>query len=77
VQSSAKSDQIPLRVRIAPARCQGHNRCRAIAPAIFDVDDYGQATVLNDGVVPPELEARVRLAAANCPELAISVEQDG
>jgi ferredoxin len=41
---------------------------------LFDVDDYGQALVLNDGEVPPELEAKARLAVANCPEYAISIE---
>jgi len=77
VQSTPTSDQTLLRVHVDAARCQGHNRCRAIAPAIFDVDDYGQAVTLNDGVVPPGQESRARLAAANCPEMAIRVEQDG
>jgi ferredoxin len=38
---------------------------------VFDVDDYGTATALNDGVVPPELEERAKLAVQNCPEYAI------
>lgn len=65
-----------LRVRVDASRCQGHNRCRAIAPALFEVDDYGQATVVGDGTVPAGLEDRARLAEANCPELAITVRQD-
>ncbi len=63
-----------MRVIIDPDKCQGHNRCYALAPELFDVDDYGQALVLNDGEVPPELEAKARLAVANCPEYAISIE---
>jgi ferredoxin len=66
----------PLRVRVDAARCQGHNRCRAIAPALFEVDDYGQATVVGDGRVPEELKDRAGLAVANCPELAITIEND-
>lgn len=63
-----------MRVIIDSDKCQGHNRCYALAPELFDVDDYGQAMVLNDGEVPPELEAKARLAVANCPEYAISIE---
>jgi ferredoxin len=57
-------------------KCQGHNRCYAIAPELFDVDDYGYATELNDGVVPAELEEKARLAVSNCPEYAISIEEE-
>ncbi|MCH7511482.1 MAG: ferredoxin, partial [Chloroflexi bacterium] len=42
----------------------------------FDVDDYGDAHERNDGVVPPELEAKARLAVKNCPERAISIVDD-
>jgi ferredoxin len=64
-----------MRVLIDSEKCQGHNRCYALAPELFDVDDYGQALVIGDGVVPPELESKARLAVANCPELAITIEE--
>jgi ferredoxin len=35
------------------------------------VDDYGQSTEIGDGTVPTGLEAKARLAIANCPEYAI------
>ena len=41
---------------------------------LFDVDDYGNAFELNEGVVPAGLEDKARLAAANCPEFAIIIE---
>ena len=63
-----------MRVFVDEEKCQGHNRCFAIAPELFDVDDYGTAFALNDGVVPAELEDKARLAAANCPEFAIAIE---
>jgi len=44
-----------------------------LAPELFDVDDYGIATALNDGEVPAELEAQAKLAVENCPEYAIEV----
>ena len=40
-----------------------------------DVDDYGQAVVIGDGNVPPELVERARLAVANCPEFAITITE--
>ena len=40
----------------------------------FDVDDLGNAFELNDGIVPSGLEDKARLAVANCPEFAITIE---
>lgn len=61
------------RIELDLARCQGHNRCYLLAPELFDVDELGQAVVVGDGVVPPGLEKKARLAEANCPEFAIRV----
>jgi ferredoxin len=62
-----------MRVAIDAAKCQGHARCYAVAPGLFDVDDYGQSSVRGDGAVPAEMEDAARLAVANCPEFAVSV----
>jgi ferredoxin len=64
-----------MRVHVDPSKCQGHNRCYALAPELFDVDDLGNAFELNDGVVPAALEDKARLALANCPEFAITIEE--
>jgi ferredoxin len=64
-----------VKIRLDAAKCQGHGRCYALSPDVFDSDDYGQAVLLlADGDVPAELEAAARLAADNCPEYAITVE---
>ena len=60
-----------MRIHVDSELCQGHNRCYAIAPELFDVDDYGYATERGDGDVPAGLEDKARLAIANCPEIAI------
>ncbi len=65
-----------MRVHLDSEKCQGHNRCYALAPELFDVDDYGQAVLLVDGDVPDELREKARLAASNCPEFAIKVMED-
>jgi ferredoxin len=65
-----------MKIRVDTERCQGHNRCYALAPELFDVDDFGQAIVLGDGNVAPGLEHKARLAVANCPEYAITLEEE-
>ncbi len=65
-----------MRIRVDPDKCQGHARCYGLAPTLFDVDDYGLASVVGDGAVPADLEGKARLAIANCPEYAIE-ELDG
>jgi ferredoxin len=67
------SEPIQLRVSVDPQRCQGHNRCYAIAPELFEIDDLGNSHAVGDGLVPPELQEKARLAEANCPEEAVSI----
>ena len=63
-------------LRLDAEKCQGHNRCYALAPELFDVYDYGQSVLLVEGDVPEELWAKARLAVSNCPEHAISILED-
>ena len=62
-----------MRIHVDSEKCQGHNRCYALAPELIDVDDYGNAMVIGDGDVPAELEEKARLAVAKCPEFAITI----
>ncbi len=61
-----------LRVAVDGRKCQGHNRCMALCPDVFEADEYGYS-VVKQPEVGPELEAKVRLAEQNCPERAITV----
>ena len=65
-----------LRVRVESERCQGHNRCCSLAPELFEADELGNARVKGGGTVSPALEAKARLAVANCPEHAIRLSQE-
>ena len=65
-----------LRVGVDGDRCQGHNRCCSIAPELFEADDLGNARVKGDGTVSAALEAKARLAAANCPEHAVRISHE-
>ena len=66
-----------MRVHVDPEKCQGHNRCYALAPELFEIDEYGYSSEVHDGVVPEGLEEKARLAVANCPEHAISSAEGG
>ncbi|MGQ0669141.1 MAG: ferredoxin [Actinomycetota bacterium] len=61
-----------LQVSVDGKRCQGHNRCIALCPDVFEADEYGYS-VVKLPEVGPELGEKVRLAEQNCPENAISV----
>lgn len=65
-----------MKIRVDPELCQGHNRCFALAPELFDIDDFGNASAKGGGIVPAELEAKARLAESNCPEFAVSIVED-
>jgi ferredoxin len=62
-----------LKVRVDRDKCQGHNRCKALAPELFDLDEYGNAREKGDGSVPAGLEDKAYLAKSNCPEFAVEV----
>lgn len=64
-----------MKVRVDRERCQGHARCAALAPELFVLDDLGNAWEAGDGTVPPALIDKAYLAKANCPELAIEVNE--
>lgn len=65
-----------MRIVLDSNKCQGHGRCYALAPQLFEPDDEGFAVLRCDGEVSADLEDEARLAADNCPEYAIEVRGD-
>ena len=64
-----------MKVRVDATLCQGHNRCYALAPDLFVLDDDGFSTAIGDGMVPPDREEAAELAADNCPEMAVLIDE--
>jgi ferredoxin len=64
-----------VRVRVDEDRCEGHGRCYALAPELFVPDDIGNSHEVGDGTVAVAMEHKARLAVANCPEHAITIEE--
>jgi ferredoxin len=61
-----------LQVEVDGRKCQGHNRCMALCPEVFEADEFGYSIVKRPEI-GAELEEKARLAEQNCPEHAITV----
>jgi ferredoxin len=64
-----------LKIRVDQDKCQGHARCKSLAPELFELDEFGNAHEIGDGSVPAGLEDKAWLAQTNCPEIAIEVTE--
>ena len=40
-----------MKVHVDEERCEGHGRCYALAPAVFEPDDLGDGKAIGDGTV--------------------------
>jgi ferredoxin len=65
-----------LQIRVDQDKCQGHARCKSLAPELFELDEFGNAHEVGDGSVPVGLEDKAWLAQSNCPEIAIEVTEE-
>ncbi|MDT7551533.1 MAG: ferredoxin [Pseudonocardiales bacterium] len=63
-----------MKISVDPQLCAGHNRCTAVAPHLFDIDDEGYASASGDGVVDEADREVAELARDNCPEQAITLD---
>ena len=64
-----------MKVRVDHDLCEGHGRCQAAAPEVFELRDDDQAHVLNERP-GEELRFKVERAARLCPRQAITVEEE-
>jgi ferredoxin len=64
-----------VKVRVDEAACEGHGRCYALAPEVFEADDHGHC-IVTEPEPTVALAAAARRGAENCPEHAIAVEEE-
>lgn len=64
-----------MKIKVKAGQCQGHARCAAIAPELFELDDNGYIA-FEERVVPAGQEALARRAVRACPERALLLEGD-
>jgi ferredoxin len=65
--------EAPMRVELNHALCQGHARCAALAPELFELDDNGYV-ITESHDLAADTEEAARLGAKVCPEKVISVQ---
>lgn len=66
---------MPITFTVDRSLCQGHGRCAALLPDVFDLDDNGFAVLVGSGSVPDKDSATATDVVASCPEGAIRAER--
>lgn len=64
-----------LRIVIDHELCNGHGRCAELLPSVFQLDAEGFSQIREDAATPER--AQLDRVIALCPELAISIADDG
>ena len=63
-----------LRISIDPVACDAYGFCAELLPEAITLDEWGYPIV--DGTpLPPELVARAKRAARDCPRRAITLRE--
>jgi ferredoxin len=62
-----------VKVTVDVDKCQGHARCAALAPEVFELDDLRNIAT-HPGDVRQGLEDQAMLGTGVCPERALWVE---
>ena len=62
-----------MRVVVDFDLCQGHGVCEGEAPQVFELDDDGYLTILQEEP-PDSFRDAVERAAKYCPTMAITIE---
>lgn len=65
-----------MKVKVDHERCVGHGMCVLMGANVFKLDDEGHNSMACFEVAAG-LEDEARLGAANCPEHAIQIIEDG
>jgi ferredoxin len=62
------------RLRVNPIMCEGHGLCAELLPELIRLDDWGYP-IIEEPVVPRELDSLARKAVDVCPTLALLLER--
>ncbi len=62
-----------MKASVDATKCEAYGVCVDLCPSVFQLDEWGYASLVGDGTVAEGDQAAAREAAAACPEAAISV----
>ena len=65
-----------MRIRVDLDVCQGHARCQDRCPEVFSTNAVDGRCVILLEKVPEHLQRAARLGVLNCPEGALSIDQE-
>ena len=60
-----------MRIKLDRTRCDGFGACARHAPEYFSLDDWGYASLVGNGEIPPADHDAVTRALLDCPVHAI------
>lgn len=63
-----------MKAQVDATKCNGYGICSEHCPSVFQLDEWGYASVVGDGTVPVGDVEAARAAEADCPERAITME---
>lgn len=63
-----------MRVHLDSTKCEGYGTCAERCPSLFQLDEWGYASVIGDGTVKEGDEESALEAVKACPENAITYE---
>jgi ferredoxin len=64
-----------VKLRVNPIACEGHGICAELLPELIRLDEWGYP-IIDDVDVPRTLAPHARRAVADCPTLALALEQE-
>lgn len=62
-----------MKATVDATKCEAYGTCAELCPSVFQLDEWGYASLVGDGAVPAGEEDRAKEAAASCPEKAIAL----
>jgi ferredoxin len=62
-----------MKLIVDPTKCDAYGLCVETAPDLFELDDFGYASVAGGGDVPEDRAEAARAAVQGCPAGAISL----
>lgn len=65
-----------MKIHLASAVCEGFGTCANHAPGLFELDEWGYASLKGGGAVPPGDEGVAQRAVMDCPVHAISITEE-
>lgn len=64
-----------MKVRLDTDQCAGFGNCEVHLPEVFVLDEWGYASLREEGDVPEGMEGRAKRAILDCPAHAIHEDQ--